>query len=404
MRVSSPHPPSGSQGTGTLLPERSARPCRRFVPWGGWRRLGKRAVSTEPPPGGAVVLSLARSRRLRRNAPAVALWFLLLYALSQLAIGLLMHRCRPVPFEIVRRVKERQIRELAARAPNRPLVVVLGSSRVDQGFQAGRLAGLPGPDGRPLLAYNFGVPATGAAHELLYLHELLDAGIRPRLLLVEFVRPLLGVPRRGMISEEEWMSAPWSRPDRLARLWPYLERPRRKAYEWLEARLAPAYTFHADMDIWLQKTLYPERFPRDQSYDQDEWGCRWPESLTDEDCATRLRLCRLQYAATLAQMQPGDASRRALHDLLACCRREGIPVALLVMPESSTFRSWYSPQGWAESERLLAELRDTHGVEVIDANRWIDDRAFSDGHHLRADGATRFTTRLIGEIQRLLRQ
>jgi hypothetical protein len=222
--------------------------------------------------------------------------------------------------------------------------------------------------------------------------------------LVEFVRPLLGVPRRGMISEEEWLSAPWSRPARLARLWPCLDRPRHKAYEWLEARVAPAYTFRADFDTGLQTLLFPGRFPRDQSYDQDEWGCRWPEPLTDQDCAARLRLCRRQYAATLAQMRPADAPRRALHDLLACCRREGIPVALLVMPESSTFRSWYCPEGWAESERLLAELREAHGVEVLDANRWIDDGEFTDGHHLRAEGATHFTTRLVGEIQRLLQQ
>jgi len=362
------------------------------------------APSRADPLGGAGVLALARSRRLRQSAGAVACWFLLFYALSQWAIGLVVDRCRPVPFEIVRRVKGRQIRELAARAPDRPLVVMLGSSRVDQAFQAGRLAGLPGPDGRPLLAYNFGVPASGALHEWLYLREMLDAGIRPRLLLVEYVRPLLGVPRRGLISEEEWMAAPWSRPERLVRLWPYLDRPRRKAYEWLAARLAPAYTFHADFDVWLQLTLHPERFPRDQSYDQDVWGWRLPEPLTDADCAARLHVCRLQYAATLAQMHPGNASRRALHDLLACCRREGIAVALIVMPESNAFRSYYSPQGWAESEQLLAELSNTHGVEVIDAGHWIDDREFADGHHLRAEGATRFTTRLIGEIQRLLRQ
>jgi hypothetical protein len=359
------------------------------------------AASAEIPVGGSAVLSLARSRRLQRSARSVTLWFVLLYTLSQVAIGLLVDRYGPGPFVIVLRSKERQIRELAARAPNRPLVVVLGSSRVDQAFQAGRLAGLPG---RPLLAYNFGVPASGAAHEWLYLREMLDAGIRPRLLLVEFVRPLLSAPHHRMLSEEEWMAAPWSGPVRLARMWPYLERPRRKASEWLLSRLAPAYSFRSVFHSCLLKAYSPELFPRDQSYDQDEWGCRWPEALTDEHCAIRLCLCQLQYAATLARMRPGEASRRALHDLLACCRREGIAVALLVMPESSTFRSWYSPEGWAESERLLADLRDAHGVEVIDANRWIADKEFSDGQHLRGDGATHFTTRLIGEIQRLLRQ
>ena len=93
---------------------------------------------------------------------------------------------------------------------------------------------------------------------------------------------------------------------------------------------------------------------------------------------------------------------RALGDLLACCRREGIPAALVIMPESSTFQSWYSHDGRTALLRLLAEVRQTYAVEVIDARRWLDDEDFSDGHHPLPAGADHFTTRLLPEIQRLL--
>ena len=50
---------------------------------------------------------------------------------------------------------------IVGREPDRPLLLMLGSSRADCAFQAGRVNDLPGPGGKPYLAYNFGVPAAG---------------------------------------------------------------------------------------------------------------------------------------------------------------------------------------------------------------------------------------------------
>ena len=63
-------------------------------------------------------------------------------------------------------------RALVAHEPDAALVAMVGSSRTDGAFQAGRLRGLPGPDGRRLLAYNLGVPAAGPLREWLYLRHL----------------------------------------------------------------------------------------------------------------------------------------------------------------------------------------------------------------------------------------
>jgi hypothetical protein len=340
---------------------------------------------------------------MARSGRAVVLWVVAVYAVSQLVVGFLMDRWHPTSFETIWRLKWVRIREVAAAASGRSLVVMLGSSRTDAAFQAGRLNGLVGPDGRPLLAYNFGVPAAGPIHEWLYLRSLLDAGIRPRLLLIEFLPLLFNAPGRSLVSEEGWTFAPWLSLPHLRRMWPYFSRPHAKGGDWLEARMAPAYAFRSDLHTQLQAWLDPASAPRDFAPLQDEWGCRLQETLTAAECWQRLAVSHHECAATVARLRLGKGPCRALRDLLARCRRERIPVALVVMPEASVFRGWYTPSAEAAVGRFLAELQRDYGVEVIDARRWVKDRDFADGHHVLAGGADVFTTRLSAEVLRLLR-
>src|SRR6516165_3285350 len=127
---------------------------------------------------------LARGRRMKKFGRAAVLWAVVFYAVAQIALNAVMDRFNPQMPARVWLKKRKRLWQLAAREPDRSLVVMLGSSRTEGAFEAGRLNGLPGPEGKPLLAYNFGVPASGPLHELLFLQEMLDAGIRPRLLLV----------------------------------------------------------------------------------------------------------------------------------------------------------------------------------------------------------------------------
>jgi hypothetical protein len=376
---------------------------RRFAPL-GWHWFGWTAGSVRPrrPSRPAAVLALARPRRLRRGGRRSLLWALVLFALTQLVLNVVIDRWQPRVFESIWRFKWGQFLALAAHAPDRPLVVMLGSSRTDGSFQAGRLNGRPGPDGRPLLAYNLGVPAAGPLHEWLYLSTLLDEGIRPRLVLVEFLPPLLNERLRGFVSEDVWTSAPWLSAGELVRLLPYFTRPVRKGREWLQAHVAPAYAFRAELHTWFQGVLDPKKVLPDCTPMQDEWGCRFPESATAQQRRFRLWYSHHQYGATLKDFRPGRGPVRALRDLLGRCRREGIPVALVIMPEASVFRSWYSPRTRQVLQRLLAEMHETYGAEIIDANRWLPDEYFVDGHHMIAAGAAAFSVRLCAEVERLL--
>ncbi len=340
---------------------------------------------------------------MRRSAAAVSLWALVFYAIAALALDVIMARRRPyAAVPTLYSSKWKQLRRKTRTEPERPLLVMLGSSRVDMVFQAGRLEGLPGPEGRPLLAYNFGIPAAGPMHEHLYLDDMLRAGIRPSLLLVEFLPPLLTQPHSPLISEEGWIKPEWMNRHRFAGLYPYLAHPVGIADEWLGAYLAPWHAYREALNLGLRERLGLLPEPVLIPYYHDRWGCRCPQTLRPEYRSICLAGAR-GYVFALNRFRPGKGPIQAMKDLLERCHQERIPVALVLTPESRMFRSWYTPACRTTAAQLLAELRDHYGVKVIDATCWLDDEDFVDGHHANHGGATKFTVRLSEEAQRLLR-
>src|SRR5262249_47575099 len=111
---------------------------------------------------------------------------------------------------------------------------------------------------------------------------------------------------------------------------------------------------------------------------------------------------RSQYAAVLSDFRLAERPAQAYRDLLALCRDEHIPAALLVMPEGSAFRGLYPPQGRVALDAFLADLSREFAVPLIDARSWVDDDGFWDGHHLEAGGAEVFTERFGREALRPL--
>jgi hypothetical protein len=351
---------------------------------------------------GPTALALGRARRLRQSGRAVALCSFGLYAAGLVAAAIALDYWHPTR-DTGGVVKLAQLRHLMDREPGRPLAVMLGSSRTYNMFQARRLEGLSGPDGKALLAYNFGVPTYGLIHEYLLLCKMLEQGIRPSLLLVEVVPPLMGEPRQGMISEEEWTLSYWLNLRELLTMRPYFAAPLRRARIWLQGRLGPWSTLR----FWLIKPVL-DFFAdhRGLSWDdmRDERGFKLPDWPTQAECARRLEETRKEFSESLQQFRLGKGSAQALRDLLDRCRREKIPVVLVVSPESSQFRSLYAAEGLAAVDRLLEEVRQTYGARILDARTWVADKDFSDGHHVLANGAETFTTRLIEELRPILRE
>jgi hypothetical protein len=313
-----------------------------------------------------------------------------------------MDHWHPMIFDHVWYYKWTDFRQWATREPERPLVLMLGSSRTDDAFRARELDGRTGRDGRTLRAYNFGIPGAGPMHEWLYLQDMLEAGHKPSLLLIEYLPPLFNTPRPGIISEEHWTAGPWLQAAHLLRLWPYLRDPKQKGKEWLESRVAPASVFRAHFQERLREWCKGEPPLPILVRGHDPWGCHEPESITLVERERRWIVSRELYGHSLRHFVPWPGSANALRRLVQRCRREEIPLVLVVMPESSRYRELYTPACRENADRLLAELRSS-GTPVIDANGWLDDEDFSDGHHANESGSAKFTARLLRELEPLLR-
>jgi hypothetical protein len=382
-------------------------PLRRLplAPIGGWRWSwkGRRTDSTQSNGEAASPPALARPRRMRRCGRAVLLWVLFWYAAVLIVPICLQHRWQRIGPANEER-KWPALRYLVNKDADRPLVLMLGSSRACWAFRAGCLNGMPDSDGRPMHVYNFGIPATGPISEYLYLRDMLAEGIRPRFALIEVLPPLMCAAQRGALTEEGMTGFENLSARRFLQWFPYLTRPGKRAHMWLEARLAPWYTFRRQIQLELRCLAAGVPLPTYPAIDDWGWTILGPFPFPPEERERRLEVARGGYLPGLSRFRMGKIPTQALRQTLELCRREHIPAALVVMPESSAFRSWYSDEGKTAIQNLIDELSQTYGVEVIDAQKWLADDDFEDGHHTLLHGADVFTYRLAAELPRLLSQ
>jgi hypothetical protein len=344
------------------------------------------------------------SRRRVRHSRAALAWALLVFTGIQAALAVAVESWLPALRDRQLAPRLARLRHVLAEDPGRPLVLMLGSSRTLAGFRADRLHGTPGPDGRPLAAFNFGLVLGGPLREWVTLQRLLDEGVRPRLLLVEVLPFFLNEPGPGRCCEENWIEPERYRAADMGRLLPYCDAPAPLAGQWLASRVLPCRALRKDV-LQLLARSWIEPGPKVPSRKLiDRLG--WMDQRTRE-APVRQRLtwtgdAFAEFGAHLADFRLGAGPCRALRDLLGRCRHDGIRAALVLMPEGAWFRSWYPPHAEPLVHDFLAGLQKESGVELIDARGWVPDMLFWDSHHLANDGATLFTERLAGEVRRLL--
>jgi hypothetical protein len=327
-------------------------------------------------------------RTQRRRSAAVVLWALGLLAAAHVAWSLLGETPALRDPEYGARLKHLQHR--IRQAPDRPLVVGLGSSRLLTGLAADDLP--PDRTTGPLF-FNMGITAAGPVNELIMLRRLLRDGIRPRGMIVEVLpRSLCFYPGDPRI--QETVSAQrrtWKDHDLL----PAAEE-RLCFLDWL----VPPWS---DMRFGLMHYLAPgwvSTGKRLESYATTAHG--WMpinDQPTVEQRARSLAQDHDEYAATLRFAAINAKADQVLHMLFDECRRNHIEVlALISMPESSEFRSWYGPGTRQALVSYLTGLCEEQGACYVNAAEWIADGCFFDGHHLLVRGAKAFTARLWREV------
>jgi hypothetical protein len=339
-------------------------------------------------------------RHLTRSARGALLWGLAAFAALQLGLAVAVEGWLPQlrdPYFAYRAAR------LAPRVagPDRPfLILVLGSSRVQDGLVAGDLeAPLARALGRPVVVFNFGIPGAGPITNLLNLKRLLARGIHPDLLVVE-VLPVTLADHRPEPGEASHLQADRLWRHELAVLGRYRIALGRRYRAWWWGWLVPTHAHRFAILSRLAPVLLPGQVRLDWARDVDASGWREPvvPEVTPEQRRLGLERDAGGHGPVLASFQLGEPSCRAQKDLLRLCQARSIPAALLWMPETAAYRSWYPAAVLAQLRRFLAEVSRDYRAPLIDARAWVGEDGFRDGQHLSRGGATMFTRRFGREV------
>jgi hypothetical protein len=289
------------------------------------------------------------------------------------------------------------LHSLRQERQSRTLLLVLGSSRAEQGFRPSLLAPTRGMAVSPSpLFYNM---ARGGSCPLLYLltlRRLLNDGIHPDGLLIEIFPPALA---------EDEESAVIYKPT--LRDWPVLRRypvNGRTWGFWLQDRLLLWYKYRSGFLDWAAPCwLLPQVRWGENLWDYR--GGEWRVIGDKVSLSQHRRLtddARRRYAPALQNFRIAEGADRALRELLDICRTRRIAVVLFLMPEAKSFRGWYPTEALCQLSDYLTALGREYDAPLIDARCWIADWDFSDGHHLLSWGAAAFTRRFAHEVLSVL--
>jgi hypothetical protein len=349
----------------------------------------------------------ARRSRLSGRGRACIAWGLLAFVAIQLSLASAIELWRPELRDPIYGNKLQQLRSrIAAASGESPLVVMLGSSRAVHGFDAAtveqrlrsRLEAAP-------TVYNFGIPGAGPVTELVCLQRLLAEGIRPDLVLVEVLPPMLAGQTLSFDQTQFPANRLWLREIPLVERYTQDAFPEQQLhFDWWRGWWAPAFTHRFPIMCKLCPSFVPHEGNGHlfATFDEQGWNAMPDQVRTPQRIEKGLKTARREYEELLAQFQLGGGSCRALEELLTVCKQEQIAAALVVMPEGDAFQSLYPAQTWRQIENYLQELSAQFSAPLINGREWAPEEQFLDSHHLLTSGARTFSERLTAHAAPLV--
>jgi hypothetical protein len=319
-------------------------------------------------------------------------WAVVSFVGLQLALNVYAEARHPEVYDPEYRDRLAVLRERNRDAPELPLMLVVGSSRVMTDFRPEELPPMPTSDGSWALPFNLSHGGSGPLLNLVMVRRVLRDGFSPRWVVVEVVPSLLSAPERATVTRLAQ-----------ARDLPVLRRyvsPAELYGRYLRERLKAGYE-HRDA-FFRQCSPRPDRIgERWDSFPLAPLGgpAEIPHANAGPEEVRRLTAAvRGQYFESLQRLQVHPVSDRALRELLDLCRQRQIVAVLLLTPESSEFRGWYPPAALRLVDDYCRGLSREYGVPLVGSREWLPDDMFTDGHHVTERGATEFTRRLGREV------
>jgi len=333
----------------------------------------------------------------RRQARTLLFWSLFFVIALQVVLNVYVETTHPEVYDPEYRDRLVLLRKRVQEYPDRPLLLFVGSSRMMTGVAPEFLPPLASVDGEHPLPFNAIHTGAGPVHNLLMVQRLLRERFEPKWIVLEVVPFLLPAGQHSTLAK-------LALADDLPTLRQYV--PKAKLYGWYAAERSTAIVNHRQAFL---RCLAPGLPLQDSAWDcmpmEPLGGKTWTEPNPDRaEIVRRTAAVRANYYSNLQHFQIRDSSRQAMREVLELCRHKNIQVALLITPESSEFRSWYSPEAKQATNTFCQELGKEFSTPIIDAREWLSDDCFSDGHHVLPEGAKKLTTRIGTDVlQPLLR-
>jgi hypothetical protein len=321
-----------------------------------------------------------------------ALWIVGFLLLFQLIIGLFIEIGLPGVRDPEFQERLEKLQTRIARNPQKPLLMMLGSSRTSYSFAA---RDFERRTDDAVVAFNFGIPGAGPVMQSILLKRLDDAGIRPDHLILE----VLPIHYNGVIqppSEARMLDAARLTLHELGESHKYFSQCESSWKKWLWGRLLPTNRHQAELReaTHLDTSTYYDSRPNVPRVDQ--WG--WQPNDVPKDKAEAIRqLAHAQYDEYYAKFEVLPGAREALNSILQYANRRNIRITLILMPEGTEFRSLTTEVAEAALQKFLKDIQSETSVEILDARAWLEDAAFYDMHHVNPGGGVSFTKRLFAE-------
>ncbi len=282
------------------------------------------------------------------------------------------------------------LRARLAEKPNRPLLVLVGSSRTKVSFLPEQLPPLRTASGAEVVAFNFSHFMAGPVMNLQEVRRLLRNGIRPQWLVVELMPPWLG-------DASQYIALTTAGQDDFPVTRRYLK-PTSVYGSFLKRQLVPAYQHRR----FLAGRAIPEWIAEDDAEQVANSLGGHPQLFGPDPDPPTVRqmteLARQDYSPQVQDLHIAEISDRATRELIDLCRQHGIALVLLLTPEGPSFQSWYSAESRQRIDRYCTALSQECHVPLIDARNWLDEVDFFDSHHVMLHGAEKFTSRLGREV------
>ena len=333
-----------------------------------------------------------RPRRARNALACGAVCFVLLQAGLFTALSLWWPLRDP---EFGRRLVH--LRARMAERPNRPLVVLLGSSRVAMGFRP-ELMRTNDRSGAGPVVFNLALCGSGPMMEGLAFKRLLDSGVRPTVVVAE-AWPAVLHWSKGELQDVA--------VDRLTladvrTLSPYYADGHAFRQAWRLRHWCPSHGERLHLlGQWAPRWLSPGKLNEVPWKYVDEWGwLRHPmaDVPSDEPAGARLAKTAPHEKANLYSSTYYEVHKQSLEAYRVMadrCRRKNIELVFVSTPDPFD----YPPEARSRMDGLLRQLSRDLAVPLIDARSWATKHDFVEGIHLTHRGAEAFTRRFEREIQ-----